>query len=78
MESCKSQEWTIRKNGSMIKQVAFMRGILCKRDFTVGMEVINEKKITYFTGQIHRAGHGLSDHEPSSEGVLSGKHTPGL
>ena len=78
MESCKSQEWTIRKNGSMIKQVAFMRGILCKRDFTVGMEVINEKKITYFTGQIHRAGHGLSDHEPSSEGVLSGEHTPGL
>ena len=60
----------------MIEKVVFYEGKLYKRQDTVRMEVINEKKITYFTGQIHRAGHGLSDHEPSSEGVLSGKHTP--
>ena len=62
----------------MIEKVVFYEGKLYKRQDTVRMEVINEKKITYFTGQIHRAGHGLSDHEPSSEGVLSGEHTPGL
>ena len=62
----------------MIEKVVFYEGKLYKRQDTVRMEVINEKKITYFTGQIHCAGHAGSGDDTSQESVLSGKHTPGL
>ena len=55
----------------MIEKVVFYEGKLYKRQDTVRMEVINEKKITYFTGQIHCAGHAGSGDDTSQESVLS-------